>query len=721
MFETPLFLLAAAIGSMIPLLLHLMQKRRAQPVPFPTLRFLLAAQKSASRSLRIEHFLLWLLRTLIMVLFGMAFALPVLRAVGGGFLGRAPRDIAIVLDISYSTGYQTGRETVFERMLEMAADLVSGLGESDRFCIYLADERPRPLIAEPIADREAGLAQLRALRPRHGSSRLMPAIAAAQDALFKTAGRRQLELHVLTDNQELAWRRPLSDAENAEGAEPRAEERRLTTFVTLAGVPAPENAAPERIELAPPALFQGSGARLTVRLVKTGTPRETTVTFFVNGEEHARRVITSGAATAEQLVFAVPPLPPGTHIGRIEVPSDNLASDDAFHFLLRVRDRMPTLLVGTENDTFFLRAALRATAGGAAAFTHVAPSALAAETLRDYASIFLCNALPLPGQTVIELERFVQRGGLLVIFPGAHTPVSEYQAWQSLPAQVREIREISRAQARQTMIWNAPMHPVLQSLGDALADPILAIQRVLVLEPLAEGVTPLISLSSELPMLLERAYGDGRVLLMAVTADRIGSSLPLTPFFLPLVAQMVEYGAGLGAAPPFHWGSEHLALDTILPDAAPGLRLFGPQGQPLPVRSAVREGQTALYLEDATEPGVYTMTGDEGPTPVLAINMPREESDLTPLDEAAITALLAPRTVHVATDRETLAALIREHRVGRTYGELLLWILLALLVAEFVYANRLARGRALLTEDLVIDPSGRVRGHVHAQVAEEAG
>jgi len=722
MFEAPIFLLAALIGGMIPLFLHMMQKRRAQPVPFPTLRFLLAAQKSASRSLRIEHLLLWLLRSLIMVLFGTAFAMPVLRSgSGGGFLGRAPRDIAIVLDMSYSMGYQTGRDTVFDRMIDIAGNLLGGLNESDRFCIYLAGEKPQALIAEPIGDRESGLAQLKALRPSWTGSRLLPAMEAAHDALLKAAGRRQLELHVLTDNQALAWTRPALEAEGSgETVEP-AQDRRLTVFVTLAGVPAPENVTAQRIELMPPVLFQGGGARLSVRLDHTGPPRETTATFFLNGTESARRPVTTGAPSAQQIIFAVPPLPAGTHIGRVEVPADNLAADDTFHFLIRVRDRMPTLVVGAESDTFFLRAALRASAGGVAAFTLVAPEALGGEKLGDYSSILLCNALPLPGQTVSAVERFVQRGGLLVMFPGAHAAITDYQAWQCLPGVARENREVSRAQAKQMLIWNAPAHPVLQSLGDALADPVVAVQRVLVLEAAGAGTVPLVSLSSGLPMLLERPFGEGRVLMFAVTADRIGSNFPLTPFFLPLMAQIVEYGAGLGGVPPFIWGREQLVLDAFLPEAVPNVRLTGPQGSPLPVRSVLKEGQTSLYLENATEPGVYTLAGNDGPEPFLAVNMAREESDLTPLDADAVASLLAPRKVHLASDQESLAELIHQHRVGRTYGELLLWILLGLLLAEFVYANRLARARGLLSDALTIDVSGRVRGRVHASAVETGG
>src|SRR5512136_1976227 len=114
MFASPLFLIAAAVGATIPLLLHLLQSRKRQTLPFPTLRFLKLARKKTSRRVRIENFLLWLVRTLIMALLGLAFAMPVLRKSGYAWLGASPRDVALVLDVSYSMGYMTGRETVWD-------------------------------------------------------------------------------------------------------------------------------------------------------------------------------------------------------------------------------------------------------------------------------------------------------------------------------------------------------------------------------------------------------------------------------------------------------------------------------------------------------------------------------------------------------------------------------------------------------------------------------
>src|SRR5688500_16230249 len=175
MFLTPFFLIFAAVGASVPLVLHLMQNKRKLQMPFPTIRFLKLAEKHSSRRIRLENLLLWLLRTLIMALLGLAFAMPMIRRSGFGWLGDAPRDVAIVLDASYSMSYRAGRGTAWDEALESARVIIEGLSDKDRFCIYLAREQPEALVAEPIGNKQEGVSRLKALTPGTTSSRLAPA------------------------------------------------------------------------------------------------------------------------------------------------------------------------------------------------------------------------------------------------------------------------------------------------------------------------------------------------------------------------------------------------------------------------------------------------------------------------------------------------------------------------------------------------------------------
>ena len=183
MFLTPWFLLASAIGAVVPLVLHLIRNRRSAPMDFPTLRFLLEARNSSSRNIRMQNFLLWLIRTLIMILLGAAFAMPALRSDKLAWLGDTPRDVALVIDASPSMHYRVGRQSVWEQTREAVNAVVESLGENDKLCIFLAGEQPEPVIAEPRSIEAGDLKMLEARDPGVTVARLRRAVDAAGAAL----------------------------------------------------------------------------------------------------------------------------------------------------------------------------------------------------------------------------------------------------------------------------------------------------------------------------------------------------------------------------------------------------------------------------------------------------------------------------------------------------------------------------------------------------------
>ena len=629
-FLNPWFLVAGA-AALVPLVLHLIQSNRTVQLPFSTIRFLKLAAQRSSRRIKMEHLLLWLMRTLLMLLLALAFAMPMLRTKSfGNILGRSQRDVALVIDTSYSMHYVKGRGTVWQDAVAAATGIIEGLSDQDRFCIYLADEDVTPLIEQLSGDRQEALEHLKALKPTYTSSQLAPAVVAANNALEQEARRREREIHIITDNQALPWDRFGREAENAAGGsvnetapdavetappsavhwDPTRIAGRTAVFVTLLGVPAPENIAPADAELNPSLIMADTPSQVEVRFAHSGPPRNSTVRLFVDDREVARRSTVIGGETGGDLAFAIPPLPFGRHAARIETPADNLAEDNAFHFLLRVRESLPSLCVGSGDDTLFLRAALGAGKAGKSAIEakRVGIEQLAEEELREYACVFLCNAFPVPGQDVVRLEDYVRAGGLLVIFPGNRASAGDYAAWRCLPGVPSAITDVSVANRNQMLRWVKPTHPLLRDLRAGAAAPTLTIRRSLAWATFPEEAEILISSEASNPFLVIRPFGSGQVALFAVAADRTWSDFPLSPFYLPIGHQTVQFGAGVGSFKPYVWGSASLSLGEYLPEASRESTLLAPDGRRVPLRSAVVAGKTVLHAEDMVTPGVYSIS-----------------------------------------------------------------------------------------------------------------
>lgn len=716
MWLEPTYLWATAAAA-FPLLLHLLSRRKTVRIHFSTLRFLQLAQQQSSRRIRLENFLLWLLRTALLLLIACAFAQPFIRSHSSGdWLKRTKRDVAIVWDESFSMAYESSRLNVWEESRQAILALLAKLEPGDRVSLFMAGAEAFPLIAKPSGELDKIATLVKNRQPANTTSQLQPAILAALAAL-RESGPRDRELFIITDGQAVPWSRwgaaAKTNAVTSANAWPPQDllEQKTPVFLTLVGAAAPENATPLQADVYPALLRADIPGQVWVRVAANGPQRESSVTLYVDDKEVAHQNLTLNDGKMVETSLALPPLTVGTHSARLELPRDGLARDDVFHFLLRVKEKFRVLSVGAPPDLFFLDRALNPGGSAAALETHsVTTAGLGLEKLDDYSAIFLCNAVPLPGQALLALERYVRDGGLLIFFPGDRGQPADYDNIISLPAQPVRIEDVELRAQRKTLRLTKPRDPIFDSLRLAPgAVPALAIQRVLRCNPTDKNTEVLLSADADLPFLYSRSFGRGRVLLVTVAADRAWSTLPLSPLFLPLVHQMVLAGAGQDAPPAATWISRDLDLTPFLDELPEGAHLIGPDQGILPLRRFINNGVTTLHAENVVVPGIYRLArpGAAAP-PLLAINVPRNESDLTMLTPAEMRAKFGLPQLVIARGKDELARLVEEHRVGQPLTELLLWAAFIVGLLEWLLANRVNRKTATLTSRLLVEASGRV-------------
>src|SRR5690349_2560430 len=109
-FANPL-LAWGALAAAIPVIVHLIQRRRPKPHPFAALELVRRSQKRNVRRLRLKRLLLLAARTLLLLLVPLALARPRLEtpAAAAAAAPRGPAATAIVLDTSLSMGWKDGR------------------------------------------------------------------------------------------------------------------------------------------------------------------------------------------------------------------------------------------------------------------------------------------------------------------------------------------------------------------------------------------------------------------------------------------------------------------------------------------------------------------------------------------------------------------------------------------------------------------------------------
>jgi len=618
-FLSPLFL-GAAGAAVLPLVLHLMAKRNTVRMNFSTVRFLKLAQKQSSTKIRMENFLLWLLRTLLMLLLAFAFAKPVARLSGhssfGSLLGASRRDVAIVWDGSYSMSYELNGRSVWDVSKDSVISIIRGLNKGDRVSIFVAADTVVPLIGEPTSDLDFAVATVKAQQYRYTPSSLSDAALAALDVIKNTGNER--ELFIVTDGQNSAWDgfRTAHSASSGPSAAPASSplpspaagqvrvlstwnpdqvDKNIPFFVSLLGAKNPVNTAPLTVQVQPPLIMADTAPELQVTVGHAGPAQQNSVAVYVDEREVVRRSVDLSANTGFNLMFTIPPMPPGTHAVRIQTADDPLMLDNNFLLLLKVRENLPILVVGSEEDTFFINHALTPTDNAPIKTKLLAPDQLVSETLDNYPCVFLVNALPLPGPALTVLQDYVHKGGVVAIFPGNRATPDDYNAFSFMPAKVLRIEDITGMPERQPLALLDPLDPLFSGLKmPPGASPGAAVQRRLVFDKLDPNGKALIGASSENPFLVSRVFGTGRVLLFSVSADRQWSDLPLSPFFLPLVHQAVHLACGIGEDKVQVQPSSSFVLSDVISQVPEGATLIAPDHTSLPIRKVQKEGRGGI-------------------------------------------------------------------------------------------------------------------------------
>jgi|GEM_PF-3207775 len=753
---SPILLLFAAFAA-VPLLLHLYHRRKRIVVEFSTNRFFTDSVIQSQRRMQLQRLLLMLLRMAACVLLALAVARPILEMLGmGGAAGR--RDVVIVLDDSLSmkaadaaVAPGADRYSHFDRAKAVAAGALRGLVRGDRAAVVTFSGRAlgRAGLAgvELTGDPARLLAELDALKPTDAAGSPFAAVEQAA-RIFDTPQQRARMLLIATDLQanqwpQSAWPQPRQPIQTVmlHVADPTSDNvvvdsARLSQGVAVVGQP---NTLEVRLHNWRPATVSGQlvvemdGRAQAHRPVEVPgqSVRVERVALALEQDANAARASARGEAEPRH-----PPVPgvgkaqsaaQAPHVRQVRVQflaPDALGEDNTLYAAIETTPRLPVLLIdGAPSDNprrtpaFYLRTALQAVAGGGEGMlvNSVGVGDLPAERLDGYRAIILAGVASLPAEQVERLEKFVRDGGGMEIFLGPSAQAEFYNVLLASPDRplggllpARLVRPVaSRDRAEPMHIVEAQWdHAILQRFTGPLRSALAGvdIRRLWLLEPRQANV--LARADGRMPLLLERAYGRGRVLLAATSPQPDWSSLPLRRNFITLMNRTVSYLAGCARSEPPDEVAQELVFARGKAAGAMNVRLAGSKGALAPARLRAVGATPEAYLpaEDVSAAGFYCADAAGGPI-VRAVNCPRSESAPEVLDpnelgqfsgrwKVTTVSLAAPAGTQALDGEAALGKVLAAGKVSRGIWDMLLWVVLAALVVEPIVANRIGRPAA---------------------------
>lgn len=565
-FLSPAFLIALPLVS-IPLIIHLLSKRQQKKISWGAMRFLMEAITRRRRLWRLIDVLLLLLRTAAFLFFILALARPLMRATWLG--GSAPREVILVLDQSMSMTRRSDGATLFELQMKEAEELLDGLKASDSVRVLLAGESPEWLIREPTALSRAQ-PRVKEVEPTLGGGDLLACVREAVE-LEAPKDKSERVVMVITDGQRQGWH--MDDAAIWAALQARIQKAAIPTRVNLHLVSEgkTQNLCVNRIESTRPfgAANQSLAFNAQVQNRSAESSRATLLSWRVNGEQIGVVTVPELAPGAVTTV-SMNHLFSSAGIFKIECElegADALAGDNRSMQVVEIFERVPILLVDdvpsadlAESESAFVMAAFgrRGNQTWRSVFepTVIESSALSRTNLQNFRCVILANTRPLTVDQMATLESYAENGGGVWIALGSRTEAGQFneQVYRGglglAPMKLSEaIGDPNDREKFFTVRVASEAHPATALLSDfqRLDLDRARIFRRFQFDPLSgKDVSVLLQVQHGDPVVVERKFGRGRVLVQSIPLGVSWSTLPLCQAYVAMLHEWLWYASEPG-------------------------------------------------------------------------------------------------------------------------------------------------------------------------------
>ena len=690
-FFSPLFLIGLA-GASIPIIIHLLNRERARRVLFSSLRFIKNAHQANVKRHKLKQLLLLLMRTLMLAILALAFARP--------FFAQNPqvaekggrRNIAIVLDNSYSMGY----DDTFSRAKSEAMKLISDLNSQDTAALIFSSDTA--LVVKELSSEhdEIKMALNAHAKLTYNPTNYVNAIQAA-DEVLKFANIGEKVVYLVSDLQKVGFQNFIESDKLSPGVDVDVSANLSAenpANLAITGISAPQIVLKEK-----------KPARIVARIANFSdkSVEDVPVKLVIDGvqmEEQKVDILANDIADAifdlyftdEKIAVHEVTAERSEHTGYVELPNDRLPIDDQRYFTLQTLKSVQAFCLdgeparrSDEDETFFLMYALNPKNQVVSIQVSKSTRLPMADEIKNYDVIILANIGALDGDEVQRLRDFVQDGGGLIVAlgdnvaPAAYTRIFNSGVEALLPCNLIEVvgDESNHEQFNVIAVvkYEHPIFTPFKNPNHGDFDTARFYKRFQVAT--LKGANELLKYDDGIPALVEKQYGRGRVLLFTSTFDTEWTDFPQRGVFLPFIHEMVKYlTLRVSEEKKDYLVNGSVQLSEL--DAAPGttVAIFNPSGEEY--RTTVNE-EGSIFYESTSEPGIYSVH-IEGQKRYFAVNVDTLESDLRANDPEEVASMLINRGRSEQALEPTVETIAEYHQEVERNQQLWWYLMAALFV-----------------------------------------
>ncbi|MFK7852002.1 MAG: BatA domain-containing protein [Akkermansiaceae bacterium] len=524
-FLSPLLLWFAAAAS-VPVIIHLLNKRRHKTVQWAAMQFLLKATRESRGKKKLRHILILTCRALGIAALAFAAARPVVSGLLGWGAGTIDT-VVLVLDRSASMELRSsdGQAAKREIVLQKVRDAMEDLGNPRLVLIDSASGEPQEIASPDV------LPEISATSATDAETDFPKLIATAAEVLNTTTG--QSEVWLASDLQRSNW---LPDDER--WAAVRASLNALPQKPSVRILSLTGSSAPNISFKLHASRRTAEGLILDLEITRPGDSRDSInlpVNVSVNGATTTDTVTLSGQSLRFQKNITIEE---GEETGQgwLSIPSDGNPRDNAVFFAYGPARPIQSLLVSQSGEAAdYLKLAAAPPGFENQSVTQVDPAGFATASTSDVSMILWAAPLPV-GKNAQTLSTFLSSGGQVAFFPSAGNSDGEFLGmnWQ----------DITLAESGKFFIlqdWNRNDGPLRDG---ADGNPIPAERLRAIKRSIPDGDAAVLARWEDgEPFITRKIVGKGTVWFIGSTPDYTWSNLGDADVLLPAVQRVLAIGA----------------------------------------------------------------------------------------------------------------------------------------------------------------------------------
>lgn len=548
-FLNPVFLFALAAVA-LPLVIHLLNVRKPKRIQFSTLSFFKELQKTTIRKIKVKRWILLLLRFLAIACLAVVLARPFLPpSLSSGGASNQPSLVAILVDNSISMERIGAKGPLIDQAKEMVQVIADASKEQDRFIIQTTNGES---VNSSISTANQLKNKTNAISIQQSGAFIKERLSVLFSALDESPYQNK-KVYLIGDGS--------SNVLEIIAEEFEEESKMYSISILEVEHVNVQNTFVEQVGTS--SSIVGSGipfvANVTVKNAGNIIAANQFLTLTVEGETVGQYQLQLEAGVSETFSFEVNPTASGSISGVASIEGDGFTADNQYYFSIHVPDQRNVLWVteSNQNPNEISYTSVIFEAQGdenQLAYTKTTLDDVNSNNLADYDVVLIDKLSNIPEFSFSTLQEFVQQGKGVVIYPSPTANITNYNKFLSLfnagrfGGVIGDYTSFSPIAKGSVLLEDHPIFEGLFEKDDAeeLNFTVPDIYYYLKLQTSNSGLgLNIIEMNNGDPLLHEKRYGEGRVLIYTVGNEPGWSNFPVKALFAPTNYRSLLYAGSL--------------------------------------------------------------------------------------------------------------------------------------------------------------------------------